>query len=193
MIVKIQKYFQFCPDWYRHSDCIRELVGQYYVVFRSLLRQKPRLRPYVRRCRHCRIFFLTDPRNAQRRDLSCPFGCRQAHRQQNSTRRSVEYYRSRERKAKKRLQNQRRGRRRAATPAAARRGVCGPGIRGEERSFDSGIVRYVQTVTSLIEGRRVREVEILSMLVRAVRQHSMARRRRRDYVLSCWKEPMESP
>jgi hypothetical protein len=60
-------------------------------------------------------------------------------------------------------------------------------------SFDSGIVRYVQTVTSLIEGRRVREVEILSMLVRALRQHSMARRRRRDYVLSCWKEPMESP
>ncbi len=41
-------------------------------------------------------------------------------------------------------------------------------------SFDSGIVRYVQMVTSLIEGRGVSEAEILRMLVRAVRQHSMA-------------------
>jgi hypothetical protein len=60
-------------------------------------------------------------------------------------------------------------------------------------SFDSGIVRYVQMVTSLIEGRRVSEAEILRMLVRAERQHSMARRRRRDYVLSCWEGSLESP
>jgi hypothetical protein len=46
---------------------------------------------------------------------------------------------------------------------------------------------------SLIEGRRVSEGEILSMLARAVRQHSMARRRRQDYVLSCWKGSLESP
>jgi hypothetical protein len=60
-------------------------------------------------------------------------------------------------------------------------------------SFDSGIVRYLQMVTSLIEGRRVRAAEILAMLVRAVRQHSMARRRRREYVLMCWKGSLESP
>jgi hypothetical protein len=60
-------------------------------------------------------------------------------------------------------------------------------------SFDSGIVRYVPMVTSLIEGWRVSEAEIVRMLERAVRQHSMARRRRRDYVLSCWKETLESP
>jgi len=48
-------------------------------------------------------------------------------------------------------------------------------------------------VISLIEDRRVSEAEILRMLVRAVRQHSMARRRRRDYVLSCWKESLENP
>jgi len=54
-------------------------------------------------------------------------------------------------------------------------------------------VRYVQMVTSLIEGRRVSEVEIVRMLERAVRQHSMVRRRRRDYLLSCWPETGESP
>jgi hypothetical protein len=60
-------------------------------------------------------------------------------------------------------------------------------------SFDASIVRYVQMVTGLIEGRRVSEAEILRMLVRAVRQHSMARRRRREYVLSCWKGTLENP
>jgi hypothetical protein len=39
-------------------------------------------------------------------------------------------------------------------------------------------------VASLIEGRRVREEEILQMLVRAMRQHRMARRRRMDYVVA---------
>ena len=188
MIVKIQQHFQFGPHWYRRSASIRELVGQYYVVLRSLLRQKPRLRRYVCRCRHCRIFFLTHPRNAHRRDLACAFGCRQAHRRQNSTRRSVAYYRSPEGKTKKRLHNQRR-----PVSARARRADRVPRTTTEEMSFRSGIVRYVQMVTSLIEGRRVSEVEILRMLVRAVRQHSMARRRRRDYVLSCWKGTLESP
>jgi hypothetical protein len=192
LIVKTQAHFQFCPDWYRRSPSIRELVGQYYVVLRSLLQQKAQLRPYLCRCRHCRIFFLTHPRNVGRRDLACPFGCRQAHRRQNSTRRSVEYYRSREGKIKKHRHNQRRRSRRPSPPRAG--GADHQSRKtGEEVSFDSGIVRYVQMVTSLIEDRRVSEAEILRMLARAVRQHSMARRRRRDYVLGCWKETLESP
>jgi hypothetical protein len=192
LIVKIREHFQFCPDWYRFSLPIRQLVGQYYVVVRSLLRQKPRLRAYLCRCRHCRIFFLTHPRNAGRRDLACPFGCRQALRRQNSTRRSVEYYRSDEGKGKKRMHNQRRQRQLAPPPAAARQGQRGRRTRGE-RKFDAATVRYVRMVVSLIEGRRVSQAEILCMLVRAVRQHRMARRRRREYVLSCWKGSLESP
>lgn len=193
MIVKIQEQFQFGPDWYRRSPSIRELMGQYYVVLRCLLQQKAQLRPYLCRCRHCRIFFLTHPRNARRRDLACPFGCRQAQRRRNSTRRSVEYYRSREGKIKKRLHNQRRGSRRLPLPVRTGGADHGSRTTGEEMSFDPGIVRYVQMVTSLIEGRRVSEAEILRMLVRAVRQHSMARRRRRDYVLSCWGKNLEGP
>jgi hypothetical protein len=192
LIVKIREHFQFCPEWYRGRESVRELVGEYYVVLRSLLRQQARLQAYLCRCRHCRIFFLTHPRNARRRDLTCPFGCRQAHRRQKSTRRSVEYYRSREGKVKKHLHNQRR-RSRSPSPPRAGRTHHRSGKTGEEMHLDSGIVRYVQMVTSLIEGRRVGEAEILRMLVRAVRQHSMARRRRRDYVVSCWKETVESP
>jgi len=192
LIVKLQEQFQLCPEWYRRSSSVRELVGQYYVVLRMLLRQKARLRSYLCRCRHCRIFFLTHPRNAGRRNLACPFGCRQAHHRQNSTRRSVEYYRSREGKVKKHLHNQRR-RSRRPTPTPKGPADHQSGKTGEEMSVDSDIVRYVQMVISLIEDRRVSEAEILRMLARAVRQHSMARRRRRDYVLSCWKESLENP
>jgi hypothetical protein len=46
------------------------------------------------------------------------------------------------------------------------------------------MVAYVAMVASLIEARRVSEAEILQMLVRAMRQHSMARRRRMDYVVA---------
>ena len=88
----------------------------YYVVLRSVLRLKPWLRKCLARCRHCGIFFLTDVRNAGRKDLGCPFGCRQAHRQSQSTCRSVAYYREPEGKVKKRDLN---ARRRQAPSAAA--------------------------------------------------------------------------
>jgi hypothetical protein len=45
------------------------------------------------------------------------------------------------------------------------------------------MVCYVRMVTSLIEGWRVSVLEILEMLARAVRQHSMVRGRKIDYVL----------
>ena len=77
------------------------MVLQYYVMLRSLLRSQSHLRRCLRRCRHCRIFFLTDPRNAGRSDLRCPFGCRQTHRKRRSSERSVAYYTTVERKAKK--------------------------------------------------------------------------------------------
>ena len=72
LTLKIREYFEFCPDWYHRNSAVRELVMQYYVVLRSLLRVNPTLRRCLCRCRHCQIFFLSHPRNAGRRDLSCP-------------------------------------------------------------------------------------------------------------------------
>jgi hypothetical protein len=151
-------------------------VKQYYVVLRSVLRSRPDLRRCLRRCRHCRIFFLTHPRNAGRRDLRCPFGCRQAHRKRRSTERSVAYYATAEGKAKKKMQNGKRaqdGVRADANPPAP-----------AALEFPTGTVGYAAMVASLIEGRRVSEAEIIQMLLRAMRQHSMARRRRMDYVVA---------
>jgi hypothetical protein len=152
------------------------LVKQYYVVLRSVLRSRPDLRRCLSRCRHCRIFFLTHPRNAGRGDLRCPFGCREAHRKQRSTERSVAYYTTAEGKVKKKMQN---GRRIQGTTRAA----ANPPVT-EAVAFATRMVGYVAMVASLIERRRVREEEIRQMLVRAMRQHSMARRRRMDYVVA---------
>ena len=151
-------------------------MKQYYVVLRSVLRSRPDLRRCLSRCRHCRIFFLTHPCNAGRRDLRCPFGCREAHRKRRSTERSVAYYATAEGKAKKKMQNGKRAR------CGGRAGV--DPLVTEAPEFPAGIVGYVAMVASLIEGRRVSEEEIVQMLARAMRQHSMARRRRMDYVVA---------
>lgn len=172
-MLKIQEQFQSVPDWYRRSG-VRALVRQYYVELRSVLRTQPHLRSCLCRCRQCRIFFLTHPRNAGRRDLRCPFGCRAAHRRQDSTERSREYYQSKVGRVKKRALNGKRGR------GTGRRRW--PGER-KGKSFNADVVRYLVMVVTLIEGRRVREEEIRKMLARAVRQHRIARRRRIDYLL----------
>ena len=175
VIVQIQAHFHFRPDWHHQGEACA-LVKQYYVVLRSVLRSRADLRRCLRRCRHCRIFFLTHPRNAGRRDLRCPFGCRQAHRKRRSTERSVAYYATAEGKAKKKMQNGKR----AQAGVHAEANPPAPAA----LEFPTGIVGYAAMVASLIEGRRVSEAEILQVLLRAMRQHSMARRRRMDYLVA---------
>lgn len=173
-------YFQFGPGWYRRQSEIRDLVLQYYFVLRSVLRAQPWLRQCLTRCRHCRIFFLTHPSNAGRRDLGCPFGCRDEHRKRHSRKRSTEYYRTTEGKFKKRMQNSKRGR------VEANESLPGEGqaaLEPRETSFNAHMVDYLRMATSLIEGRPVSTAEILQMLSRAMRQHSLVRGRRMDYIL----------
>jgi hypothetical protein len=93
------------------------LILAYYVLLRSILRTQPELRRCRTRCRHCGIFFLTHPRNAGRRDLGCPFGCREAHRRQQANRRSTTYYQDEPGKQKTRQQNAKR--RQGGPPAVA--------------------------------------------------------------------------
>jgi hypothetical protein len=144
-------------------------VLSYYLVLRSVLRIKPGLRKCLARCRHCGIFFLTDPRNAGRRDLGCPFGCSRAHRQKQSTQRSVAYYREPEGKVKKQALNARR-RKRPQPPEPP--SPVAPGLRP--------LLQYLCVMVGLIEGRPVALWEVIEMLERTVRQHRMVRTRRID-------------
>lgn len=143
------------------------LVLEYYLLLRSILKARPHLRPCLTRCRLCRIFFVSDLRNVGRKDLGCPFGCKEAHRKRSSTRRSVAYYQDLPGKAKKAHQN-------------AKRRKPVPEPPPDPPPFPEPVIKHVQRVVSLIEGQAVNRREIVEMLTRVLRQHSMVRRRRID-------------
>jgi hypothetical protein len=152
------------------------LILAYYVLLRSILRSQPELRRCRTRCRHCRIFFLTHPRNASRRDLGCPFGCREAHCRRQSSQRSTAYYQDAPGKEKKRQQNAKRRKTNGPTtpPPAPEAALPWP----------RPILEYVCLVTTLIEGRAVSLAEVVEMLRRVMRQHRMVRTRRIDQIIA---------
>jgi hypothetical protein len=108
--------------------------------------------------------------------LRCPFGCRAAHRKQHATRRSTAYYRTKEGQQKKRIQNGKR-RREGWVPEAP------AATKADAGEWTAQMVEHVRMVASLIERRRVSLDEILKMLGRVLRQHSLVRRRRIDYII----------
>ena len=59
-------------------------------------------------CRHCGIRFLTHPRNANRRNLHCRFGCREYRRRQQANARSTRHYRTDQGRRNKKLLNAKR-------------------------------------------------------------------------------------
>jgi hypothetical protein len=154
------------------------LVLTYYVLLRAMLRTRPELRRCQTRCRHCGIFFLTDPRNGRRCDLGCPFGCAEAHRKRRSTQRSTAYYQDADGKEKKRQQNAKRRKVPTAPACAPRAPAPEPTL-----SWPQPILEYVRLVVSLIERREVSLAEVVEMLLRVVRQHSMVRKRRIDQII----------
>jgi len=102
----------------------------------------------------------------------------------------VAYYRTEEGKIKKQQQNSKRSR--GAPGSEPKRHSKGEekqpveglsnGAQNRPR-FDGDMVLYLVMVVRLIEGWTVSIEEILEMLQRAVRQHSMVRQRRADYLV----------
>lgn len=170
------------------------MVLQYYYLLRSVIRDQPHLRKCLKRCGHCRIFFLTHPRNCSRQDLRCPFGCRLAHQKRSSTQRSCAYYRTDAGKRKKAALNKRRHLACGAIPAQEKDSAAEPEPKSKPESAPSPesepelglseeIIEHVRVVTSLIEGRRVSREEVLEMLAKILRQHRMDRWRKIDQAL----------
>lgn len=106
-VIAIAEFFAFREDWHLEGR-VNPLVRQYQNRLESILRDHPHLSECVTHCVHCGIRFLTDPRNAGRTDLRCPFGCREHHRRQASNHRATAYYGTEHGKRKKEIQNARR-------------------------------------------------------------------------------------
>ena len=72
------------------------------------MREHPGLASCAVHCCRCGIRFLTHPRNANRRDLRCEFGCREYHRRQLANARSRSHYRTEQGRRNKKQRNGRR-------------------------------------------------------------------------------------
>ena len=176
--IQIQEHFRFETDWYR-TGVVAGLVLQYYALLRSVLRTRAELRPCLRRCRHCRIFFVAAACNAGRKG-GCPFGCAVEHRRREWRRTSAEYYQDPRGKRKKSEHNQRQRDRRRSAPTPEKLAERLP---EQKEEIPSTLVGYVQRVVSAIERRRVSREEILAMLAKEKRQHSVVRQRRIDQIM----------
>jgi hypothetical protein len=154
---------------------VRAATLRYYGCLRAVLRNVPRLRKCLRRCGHCRIFFFTDPRNAGRSDLRCPFGCREAHRKARSSLRSVAYYRTAAGRCKKKALNGQRSSRLAAARAS-------PSAVGDGDNGLALLLSYLCLVLTLLERRPVGRDELLPVLRRTMRQHSIDSGAKAEYL-----------
>lgn len=136
-----------------------------------MLKEHPCLRPYLKKCSHCCILFFTHPRNIDRDDLGCPFGCRQSYRKISAASRVKEYYQTKEGKRKKsRLNN------------ASYQMRCGSSNETKQnKSVDDlpsgglphkSLLIYLRMLLGIIEERRVALEEVISML-KDFRQHSI--------------------
>lgn len=178
-------------------------MRQYQIALDGVLKSRPELERCVAHCIHCGIRFLSHPRNAGRGDMRCPFGCRRQHGQQRSNQRSAAYYRTASGKVKKKRLNARRSGN--SSPEQQRTDTIEQATSPNEQLPDelsvkvelrldgvvlddsslrkSRMLPYVRMVVSLIEGIELSGEEIVSLLRQAMRQHSIAERRRSEYVL----------
>lgn len=170
------------------------------MVLRSVLRAKPHLRRCRTRCPHCGIFFLTHPCNRKQHGLvRCPFGCRQENRRRKAIGRSTAYYSDQDGKGIKQKLNQRRCRlpprqgskARATRPPKRPPSPSKPSVaKGRSVRPNLVILQHVRMVVSLIEGRRVSRRQVLLMLGKILRQHTLTRRKQIDQtVLWLHKQP----
>jgi hypothetical protein len=132
---------------------------EYYCLLRRALQEHPEYRRSLSCCKHCGIYFLSDPRNRDRSDLLCPFGCRECRRKQNSLKRSKEYYSTPQGKRKKKALNRRRS------------------VKSEKKPDNfahddsSALVTYLCFLIGFLERRRVSRKDVV-VLIEEVRQHS---------------------
>jgi len=135
--------------------------------------------------------------------LRCPFGCREAHRRQRSNERSVEYYRTPEGKIKKKALNANRYKKNFIKNSCdfdknsvdkedveedVEKNVEFEDVDKEpvyykigEYNLSNETLDYLSKITSFIEGRFVSPEDILSILKKKERQHSIAKGESRNF------------
>jgi hypothetical protein len=158
----------------------------------AVLHACPDLEPCAVHCRHCGIRFLTHLRNAQRQDLRCPFG---GHRFTGDGRASA--------LAGIVVRPQSPAVESSVTPKGLLTGTL-PSAAAPDLTIDlatdltvqldrfvldeatlvnSPVLPYLLLIVHLLDGGRLTREELLAALRPSMRQRSIGRRPRREYVL----------
>lgn len=165
-------FFSEEANGYRRNERVRWVALGYLRLLRALLHADRGLREQLARCFNCGIRFLTARSNRKRQDLRCPFGCRALHRRQESNRRSLQYYQTKEGKQKKKQHNARRKKSSNDWMESSGR-PCEPARR------PSWQFEIIQTVGLFLSGTQLTQALIIQALDEQLhwilRQHSLSK------------------
>lgn len=139
------------------------MAARYLVALRELVRHGPEGPRGLVRCCVCSVPFVTAVCNDGRRDLRCPFGCREVHQRLESARRSTTYYRTPEGRAKK-----------AAINARRPRQGGGLGRAPPAPQLPPTIITYIREIVRRLDGRLLARDEIVALVTCVLRQRRLA-------------------
>lgn len=169
LIVALQRQHRDERGWWHNGVFVSIIACAYLLVLAIVLRRASTLRSQCVRCVQCQIPFLTAVMNRGRSDMRCPMGCQVAHKSKHSTARSTAYNQTTEGKDKKKAQNDKRKKGGATARSSSESPHC------EEQ--DDPMLRYLRSLVSAIERRRVEMQEILVLwrwIEDRLRQHPFA-------------------
>ncbi len=145
-------------EWYKNYYT-QEYVHTFYSGSRKIMKTVFAKYWVLIRCVDCRIYFLTAPSNRGRKDIRCPFGCREKHKRECSKKRVRKYRKTKIGRKKKQELNERRYLYKYKSSTEIKNTVskaC------EEKGSFTGYLRFI---LSLIEGRFISWPEIKSILL----------------------------
>lgn len=137
------------------------------MTLRAIIKEQSHLKPLLTSCKHCGILFINNPRNIGRNDIGCPFGCRDEHRKRCSSKRSSEYYQTKEGKIKRKQLNDCRKNKNSQNQ---NQDLNKP--KDTKNPLVHTYLLHIQLIISLIEKRHI-EIEIISKIIAELKQHSI--------------------
>jgi hypothetical protein len=147
-------------EWYKKGQ-IKKIYDLYKGLVDSFSLPKSLV---LTTCCQCHIEFLTSSSNRGRRDIRCPFGCRQDHKKKKSNERSRAYYQTPEGKIKKQKQN-------------SKRKKSAQNSRDQKlKPIPEDLVKFLSLFLTLMLGEVLKKSELYGLVIKALkvlRQHTL--------------------
>lgn len=166
-IINLKMQYTNKKEWYKNFY-IQEYSHKFYSENRKIMRTVSSKNWVLTRCSDCRIYFLTTASNRGRKDIRCPFGCREKHKRESSKKRVREYRKTEIGRKKKQKLNEKRYLYKSSTEI---NNIASTACE-EKGSF----VGYLRFIISLKESRFISWQKIKSMLLeyfKKWRQHPL--------------------